>query len=108
MQILNKWISEKIYNNFSIIHSENKKEIKGAAIGKFISDVKSLVESKEIAKILNVDEDEFFKLASKSNDYISDTPKVSEENIQPDLFEATVSDEEVTESEFKRLVKLFL
>lgn len=94
---LNKWISEKIYNNFSIIHSENKKEIKGAAIGKFISDVKSFAESKEIAKILNVEEDEFFKLASKSNDYVSDTPNVSEENIQPDLFEATVSDEEVTE-----------
>jgi len=53
--------------------------------------------SEEIAKILNVEEDEFFKLASKSNDYILDTPKVSEENIQPDLFEATVSDEEVTE-----------
>ena len=94
---LNKWISEKIYNNFSIIHSENKKEIKGAGIGKFISDVKSFTESKEIAKILNIEEEEFFNLASKSNDYILDTPKTIEENIQPDLFEATVNEEEVTE-----------
>ena len=41
-----------VFNNFSIIHSENKKELKGEAIGKFISDVKSFAESKEIAKIL--------------------------------------------------------
>ena len=34
---LNKWISEKIYNNFSIAHTEGKKDIKGASIGNMVA-----------------------------------------------------------------------
>ena len=92
---LNKWISEKIYNNFSIIHSESKKEIKGAAIGKFISDVRSFSESKDIAKILNIENEEFLNLASKNVEFKTNEPKpeIKEESLQPDLFDSAGDDE---------------
>jgi len=93
---LNKWISEKIYNNFSIIHSENSKEIKGSAIGKFISDVKSFSESKDIAKILNIEEQEFLSLASKASEFSSNASSKDtlEDNLQPNLFDSAVTEEE--------------
>ncbi len=102
---LNKWISEKIYNNFSIIHTENNKEIKGAAIGKFISDVKSFSESKDIAKILNIEEDEFLNLASKSAEFSSSKPieETQEDNIQPNLFDSAVTEEEEGEEALKEI-----
>ena len=102
---LNKWISEKIYNNFSIIHTENNKEIKGAAIGKFISDVKSFSESKDIAKILNIEEDEFLDLASKSAEFSSSKPieETQEDNIQPNLFDSAVTEEEEGEEALKEI-----
>ena len=102
---LNKWISEKIYNNFSIIHTENKKEIKGAAIGKFMSNVKSFSESKEIAKILNISEEEFLNLAAKKADYGIDKPaiEIKEENIQPDLFDSASNESEEAEEALKEV-----
>ncbi len=102
---LNKWISEKIYNNFSIIHTENNKEIKGAAIGKFISDVKSFSESKDIAKILNIEEDEFLNLASKSAEFSSSKriEETQEDNIQPNLFDSAVTEEEEGEEALKEI-----
>jgi len=102
---LNKWISEKIYNNFSIIHTENNKEIKGAAIGKFISDVKSFSESKDIAKLLNIEEDEFLNLASKSAEFSSSKPieETQEDNIQPNLFDSAVTEEEEGEEALKEI-----
>ncbi len=100
---LNKWISEKIYNNFSIIHTENSKEIKGAAIGKFMSDVKSFSESKDIAKILNIEEEEFFNLASKNSEISSNKPEenTQENNIQPNLFDSAITEEEQGEEVLK-------
>ena len=91
---LNKWISEKIYNNFSIIHSESGKEIKGASIGKFISDIKSFSESNEIAKILNLSDEEFLNLASKNLDTYNNESKEEAENIQPDLFDSGIIDDD--------------
>ena len=91
---LNKWISEKIYNNFSIVHSEGNKEIKGASIGKFISDIKSFSESNEIARILNLSDEEFLSLASKNLDNYKNESKDEAENIQPDLFDSEIIDDD--------------
>ena len=86
---LNKWISEKIYNKFSISDESSNLKIKGTAIGKFISNITSFKETLEISKVLNLRYDEFLSLASKKGEFYENSkpaPKIVEE-IQPDLFE---------------------
>jgi len=87
---LNKWISEKIYNKFSISDENSNLKIKGTAIGKFISNITSFKEILEISKVLNLSYDDFLSLASKTGEFYENAkpaPKIVEE-IQPDLFEA--------------------
>ena len=92
---LNKWISNKIYNNFSIIHTEDTKEIKGASIAKFMTNIKAFTDSSEIAKILNISEEEFLNLASKNIDSFNNKEEIKEEEIiQPDLFETGLEENE--------------
>ena len=92
---LNKWISEKIYNNFSISHTEGKKDIKGASIGNFISNIKSFSESNDIARILNLSDEEFLSLASKNIDSFENKEiEQEDENIQPDLFDSGLIENE--------------
>ena len=92
---LNKWISEKIYNNFSIAHTEGKKDIKGASIGNLISNIKSFSESNDIARILNLSDEEFLNLASKNIDsYENKEIEQEDDNIQPDLFDSGLVENE--------------
>jgi DNA gyrase subunit B len=94
---LNKWISDKVYNNFSIIHTEDTKEIKGASIAKFMTNIKAFTEFSEIAKILNLSEEEFLNLASKNINSIVKEEIKEEEIIQPDLFEAGLEENDLKE-----------
>jgi DNA gyrase subunit B len=98
---LNKWISDKVYNNFSIIHTEDKKEIKGTSIAKFMTNIKSFTESSQIAKILNLNEEEFLNLASKNKDLFENK---EEEIIQPDLFETELFEDENIISEINEKI----
>ena len=102
---LNKWISEKIYNNFSIIHTENKKEIKGAGIAQFISEVKAFSEAKDIAKILNITKKEFLDMASKNSKYSPEQQKteINVDNIQPNLFDSAANEEDEAEEILKEV-----
>ena len=93
---LNKWISDKVYSNFSIIHTEDSKEIKGASIAKFMTNIKAFTELSEIGKILNLSEEEFLNLASKNIGSFDKEEVKEEEIIQPDLFEAGLEENENT------------
>tara|TARA_B110000438_G_scaffold185805_1_gene177474 strand:- start:16243 stop:18636 length:2394 start_codon:yes stop_codon:yes gene_type:complete len=102
---LNKWISDKVYNNFSIIHTEDNKEIKGASIAKFMTNIKSFTESSQIAKILNLSEEDFLNLASKSTSSFDNKEiRQEEEIIQPDLFDAGLVENENVISEINEKI----
>jgi len=102
---LNKWISDKVYNNFSIIHTEDKKEIKGTSIAKFMTNIKSFTEYSHIAKILNFNEEEFLNLASKNKDLFENKEEFKEEEIiQPELFETELLEDENIISEINEKI----